>query len=454
LKKGNKMINLVSSVSGLRGIVGDGINTEIIVKYGSAFGVFSGRGKIVIGRDTRPTGEMFSDALSSALEGVGCDVIDLGIVPTPTVLYNVRKLGASGGVIVTASHNPIEWNALKFVTKKGIFLNKKETDEFHNLLDSKKRWVIWNRIGKYKEDRGGIERHIQGILGNKYIKTNLIKKKKFKVVMDTVNGAGYIANNEFLKRLNVEVISINNKPDGTFPRGPEPVSENLKMLSKKVIDVEADMGFAVDPDADRLAIVDEKGKPLGEEYTLPIATYYIMNKVKGNITANLSTSSMMDYVANRFGCKILRSPVGEANVVEEIFKNNSIIGGEGNGGIIFPEINPTRDSLTGIAIILSFFAENNITVSEIRDKIPEKVLYKNKTGLDQINYKKAINNLKRYFKNDYIDERDGIKIITKDNWVHLRKSGTEPIVRIITEGKTITDAKRFYKNIIDILTEG
>ncbi len=447
------MKNLVSSVSGLRGIVGPGINVEIIVKYASAFGIFVGGGKIVIGRDSRPTGEMLTSALIAALEGVGCDVTDLGIVPTPTVLLNVRMLDANGGIIVTASHNPIEWNALKFVSKKGIFLNKSETEEFHNLLNRENKWVTWDKIGSYTKDEGGVKRHIEAIFNDPLILKDKISKHNFRVVMDTVNGGGYSADNRILKELGCEVISINNTPSGVFPRGPEPVPANLKMLSEAVIENNADIGFAVDPDADRLAVVDEKGKPLGEEYTLPIACYHVLEKRKGAVVTNYSTSSMMDYVANKFGVPIYRTPVGEANVVEGIYRYNAVIGGEGNGGVIYPAVNPTRDSLTGIAIVLSFFADKNIKVSEIKELIPERVIYKTKIPAESINLKNAINKLKESFKEFTISEEDGLKIITDKNWVHIRKSGTEPIVRIMTEGKDENDAIGFYNEIYKIISE-
>lgn len=451
--KKDSMKNLVSSVSGLRGVVGPGINVEIIVKYASAFGIFSGGGKIIIGRDTRPTGEMLSSALIASLEGVGCDVIDLGIVPTPTVLFNVRSLNANGGIIVTASHNPVEWNALKFVSKRGIFLNKTETEIFHSLLEKSNKWVTWDKIGHYNRDENGISRHIKAIINDSTVMANKIIERKFKVVIDTVNGGGYLADSEILKILGCEVISINNKPDGIFPRGAEPIPENLNMLSNAVIENQADIGFAVDPDADRLAIVDEKGVPLGEEYTLPIVCHHVLARKKGAIVTNYSTSSMMDYIAGKFRVPIYRTPVGEANVVEGILKYNAVVGGEGNGGVIFPEINPTRDSLTGIALVLSFFATEGIKTSEIRRIIPERVLFKTKISIDEIDFENAIDKLKEYFSNSDIIEDDGLKIVTKDHWVHIRKSGTEPIVRIMTEGANKEDAKSFYNKIHSLITE-
>ncbi|NIA22856.1 MAG: phosphoglucosamine mutase [Proteobacteria bacterium] len=447
------MKDLVSSVSGLRGIVGPGMNVEIIVKYASAFGIFSGGGKIVIGRDTRPTGKMLTSSLIASLEGVGCDVIDLGIVPTPTVLFNVRSLNANGGIIVTASHNPVEWNALKFVSKKGMFLNNAETKVFHGLVDKSEKWVTWDKIGNYSKDGNGISRHIDAVINDSTVLTNEIRERTFKVVMDTVNGGGYMADNEMLKILGCEVIPINNKPDGMFPRGPEPVPGNLGMLSKAVIENNADIGFAVDPDADRLAIVDESGVPLGEEYTLPIVSHHVLERKKGPVATNYSTSSMMDYVAGKFGVPIYRTPVGEANVVEGILKYNAIIGGEGNGGVIYPEINPTRDSLTGIALVLSFFAAHRIKTSEIRKIIPERVIFKTKVSLEKIDLDCVLAKLKGYFKNSSVIEKDGLKIVTKEHWVHIRKSGTEPIVRIMTEGTNEEDAEAFYRKIHDLITE-
>jgi len=435
-------------VSGIRGIVGKGFTPEYVTTYAGAFGVFSKRKKIVVGRDSRRSGEMLKNAVIAGLLSVGCEVVDLGIVPTPTILMNVKELKAQGGIAITASHNPSEWNALKIINKDGEFLSEEENKKLEEILNSDFERVRWSDIKDVQNDDNGIERHIEKIFRLKKINFELIKKKRFKVVIDCVNGASYFAYPYFLRKLGCDVIELFCEDTGDFRRNPEPVPENLKALESLVKETGADIGFATDADGDRLSIVSDEGKAIGEEYTITLGMDYWFSKVKGEGVVNTSTTSMVDFVAKKYGTIVHRAKVGEANVVKKMKEVNAVIGGEGNGGVILPEIHYTRDAMVGMVLILSLLAEKGKKFSEIIKDLPKLYMIKKTKHFD--NLKERDEFYKKLFEVYSKDAEltDGIKVFYDEGWLHLRKSGTEPIIRFICEGN---DEEWVLKKIKDAM---
>jgi phosphomannomutase len=433
------------TVSGLRGVWGDGIDIEVITSYTKSFinylSNFSNLPKkIVIGRDTRKTSPLISDLVSSIFRAYGYEVFDLGVCTTPLTLFAVRKLDAVGGIVITASHNPPEWNALKFVDKGGKFINENTVNFIQNTVNSQKPSVSeWSQVGKKKDYTNILDLFIEEI--NKAIDVDVIRKKKFRVGFDPVNGAAAKLGIKFLEYLGCEVVAINIDEDSFPGRPTEPVGDALMGLSKVVTDNNCDVGFATDPDGDRLAIVSEEGNILGEEYTLPLAEmsaieYLYSEKFSKNIVINMSTSSLSDYIAGKYGFKVIRSKVGEANVVSEISKNNAFIGGEGNGGVIFPLLNTARDSFVGISLVLLLIAKNCKKLSEIVSELPNlKMLKKKVEGvLDKESIQKLIDHVSSTFGSYEKNEIDGAWFGFESGWIHIRESNTEPITRIIFEG--------------------
>ncbi len=443
------------SVSGIRGIIGEGLTPLEVVKYTQAFGTYLGSGKVVVGRDSRVTGEMVKSAVFSGLMAVGCDVIDIGICPTPTVQMTVEKLRARGGVAVTASHNPIEWNALKLIDSSGLFLDEDQGKKVIEYAEKENfHYVIWEKIGKIDRYENAIQDHINAIFKLQFIDVDLIKSKKFKVVVDCVNGAGGTIVPHLLNKLNCKVITLNEEPNGLFPHAPEPVPENLTELCEKVKSVKADIGFAVDPDVDRLAIVSEKGIPLGEEYTLALAVNYIAQKKRGPIVVNASVSMVIDDLAKKYHSNVIRTKVGEIHVSSKMRKENAAIGGEGNGGVILPELHLGRDAPLGIALTLQQLAEYGGKISDLNNSLPQYFQVKKKVNLDKIKPDIAMKKIIEEFSNDKIDRTDGIKILWESEWVHIRPSNTEPIIRVMSEAKTQEQAEaicyKFMKFIEDL----
>ncbi len=394
---------------------------------------------------------MLKMAAASALLSTGCEVIDIGIVPTPTVGLAVTDLRAEGGIAVTASHNPIQWNALKFFNQKGRYLSPPEIEAIRSLVESKE-FVFreWNHLGKIRTDDSQIKKHIRQILGLKYVRVQKIRRARFKVVIDAVNGAGHQAGPELLKALGCKIIKINCDNTGTFPRKPEPLVENLRQLEREVKKAKADIGFALDPDADRLAIVSEKGRAIGEEYTLALAADYLLSQKKGKVAVNLSTSRMIEEVAKKHGVTVERTKVGEANVSARLEEIRGIIGGEGNGGVILPELHYTRDALLGMALILSYLAETGEKITSLKAKIPKYYMVKQVAELDG-DFPAKLDQLKAEFKEAEITTLDGVKFDFPDRWLHLRKSNTEPVVRIIAEAKSKEIASGLAEQALKIL---
>ena len=441
----------MSSISGIRGIVGDGLEPEVIIKHTNAYAEFIGSGKVVIGRDARITGEMVNQITTGTLLAKGIDVIDIGICPTPTVQFNVKKLNASGGIAISASHNPNQWNALKLLNKTGQFLSPEEFAQMQKYLEtSELNYKSWDKIGKRTEYKQGIQNHVDAILDLGIIYLDEIRKRKFKVVLDCVNGAGAYLLPEFLKDFGCEVTKVDCEKTGIFPRTPEPLPENLTETMKKVKEIKADLGIVVDPDVDRLVLITEKGEPFSEENTIVQVVQFVLSRKKGNVVVNLSTTRAVDDVAAKYGCKVFRSPVGEANVVKKMKEIKAVIGGEGSGGVIFPELHYGRDALVGIALTLQHLSDYGKSLSALKNDLPQYFIVKKKIELTT-NPDTVIKRLTEKFYDQTINIDDGLRVDFTDHWVHFRKSNTEPIVRIITEARTKAEAESYSEKYLGII---
>lgn len=445
------MSTLMVSVSGIRGLVGNGLDPNTIVKYVSAYADFCGIGKIVIGSDGRISGNMVKNIIIGTLIAKGNDIIDIGICPTPTVLYNVKKLGAVGGIQISASHNPNEWNALKLLNANGEFMTPEENKIMLNKLESSSNYKKWNELGKLSTYDEGLKNHIENVL--KLVDVELIKSKKFKVVLDCVNGAGSYMMPKFLKDLGCEVIELNCEKTGIFPRLPEPIPENLIETMKFVKEKNADLAIVVDPDVDRLVLITDKGEPFIEENTITLSAKHVLSKTKGNVVVNLSTTRAVDDIANAQNCKVFRAPVGEANVVKLMKEVNAVIGGEGSGGVIYPELHYGRDALVGTVLTLEHLAMQNKKLSQIKDELPQYFIAKKKIELKNVNPDKIIEQVKEKYKSEKINTEDGLRIDFDNHWVHFRKSNTEPIIRCIAEAKTEAEANLFIDKYFNEIKE-
>jgi phosphomannomutase len=435
------MGTLMVSVSGIRGIVGDGLEPEVLVKYLAAYSDFCGEGKIVIGRDARISGEMVKSIVTGTLLAKGNDVIDLGICPTPTVLFNVKKLGAAGGIAISASHNPNEWNALKLLNSKGEFMTPEENREMLARVEDKNgKYQPWNKLGKLTSYPEGLNYHMESVLGLSSISVNKIRTRKFKVLLDCVNGAGVYIMPQLLETLGCEVIYINCEKTGVFPRLPEPLPENLIKTMQAVKEHNVDLGIVVDPDVDRLVLITDKGEPFGEENTVTQAVRFVLANSPGNVVVNLSTTRAVDDVAESFGCKVYRSPVGEANVVKMMKEVHAVIGGEGSGGVIYPQLQYGRDALVGTVMILQQLVDFGKSISELKNALPQYYIRKKKVELGNTNPDKVLSALELKYSDAKINTTDGLRIDFDDHWVHFRKSNTEPIIRCIVESRSSIDA--------------
>lgn len=447
------MATLMSSISGIRGIVGDGLDPEIIIKYTKAYAEFIGSGKVVIGRDARITGEMVNQITTGTLLAKGIDVVDIGICPTPTVQFNVKKLKAQGGIAISASHNPNEWNALKLLNGTGQFLSPAEYVQMQKFLaDGQSNYKSWDKIGKWTEYSKGIQNHIDAIFDLGIIYVEEIRKKRFKVLVDCVNGAGAYILPDFLKEFGCEVIEMNCEKTGIFPRTPEPLPENLTETMKRVKSAKVDFGIVVDPDVDRLVLISDKGEPFIEENTITQIVQFVLSRKKGNVVVNLSTTRAVDDIAAKYGCSVFRSPVGEANVVKKMKEVNAVIGGEGSGGIIFPELHYGRDALVGIALTLQYLSDYGKSISELKKELPQYFIVKKKIEVTK-NPDEVISKLTDNFSNQKINTEDGLRVDFDDHWVHFRKSNTEPIVRIIVEAKSESKAEELSKKYFNDITK-
>ena len=458
-------MTIIKSISGIRGTIGGhpGENLTPIdtVKYAASYGTFLKKKypnkiiKVVIGRDARISGNMIQNLVQNTLIGMGINCIDLGLSTTPTIEIAVTKENALGGIIITASHNPKNWNALKLLNNHGEFLSASDGDKI--LLIAKKNDFNFsevNNLGSINLNSSYIDYHINEVLNLKYTNTEAIKKSNFTIVLDGVNSTGGIIIPKLLEKLGVKCIPIFCEPTGEFPHNPEPLEEYLTELSKSVISNKASLGIVVDPDVDRLAFIDENGEMFGEEYTLVACADYILSKKIGNTVSNLSSTLALSEVTEKYGGKYFASAVGEVNVVELMKKNNAIIGGEGNGGVILPELHYGRDAILGIALFLSLLAEKKISVSMLKKTYPQYFSSKNKITLKpDMDVDNILLKITKKYNNENPIIIDGVKINFDDSWVHLRKSNTEPIIRIYTEAKTKEKANRLAQNFIKELKQ-
>lgn len=446
-------MSLIKSISGIRGTIGgvpdDNLTPIDAVKFAAAYGtwlkkhIYKNRVKVVVGRDARISGEMVQNLVQYTLVGLGIDVVDIGLSTTPTVEVAVTMEQADGGIILTASHNPKQWNALKLLNSKGEFLNAQEGEEILRIAAANEfTFAEVDALGHITHNDTYIQRHIDAVLSLLPLATlEAIRKRKFKVAVDAVNSTGGIAIPLLLERLGAEVVPLYCEPNGQFPHNPEPLKEHLSDICAKVVEVKADLGVVVDPDVDRLALITEEGEMFGEEYTLVACADYYLSKKKGNVVSNLSSSRALRDIAEKHGVEYAAAAVGEVNVVTKMKEVNAVIGGEGNGGVIFPELHYGRDALVGVVLFLSLLVEKGITVSALRRSYPAYFMSKNKIQLSSgLNPDKVLHAMQEKYAHEQITTIDGLKIDFPFSWVHLRKSNTEPIIRIYTEAKTQTEA--------------
>ena len=454
---------LIKSISGIRGTIGgkagENLTPADIVKFSAAFGTWIIRNAVqknkkcvvVIGRDARISGEMVQNLVAGTLKGMGIDVIYMGLSTTPTVELAVVDLKADAGIIITASHNPKQWNALKLLNHKGEFISAKDGEEVLSIADDESFvFADVNKIGKYTTEQNYLQKHIDKILALPLVDTKAIRSKNFKIVVDAVNSTGGIAVPALLRALGVETIyELYCEPNGQFPHNPEPLPEHLGDISKEVKRKNAHLGIVVDPDVDRLAFVCEDGEMFGEEYTLVAVADYVLKNKKGNSVSNLSSTRALRDITEKAGGKYFASAVGEVNVVEAMKANNAVIGGEGNGGIIYPELHYGRDALVGIALFLSHLAKFGKSASMLRSTYPNYFISKNKIELTpEIDVDHILVEIKNKYRKQPVNTIDGVKIEFDKEWVHLRRSNTEPIIRIYAESQSQTTAKNLAEKII------
>jgi phosphomannomutase len=456
-------MTLIKSISGIRGTiggrVGDNLTPIDAVKYAAAYGTWlkEDRNKatyrVVIGRDARISGAMIQQLVMNTLVGMGIQVIDLDLSTTPTVEMAVKLEHADGGIILTASHNPKQWNALKLLNYKGEFLNAADGKRILEIAEGESfSFALVDELGKITKNQAYIDLHIDEILALDWVDVEAIKAADFRVVVDGVNSTGGIAVPRLLDRLGVETVKLFCDPTGEFPHNPEPLKEHLTDLSERVVQENADMGIVVDPDVDRLAFIDENGAMFGEEYTLVAVADYVLGKQKGNTVSNLSSSRALRDVTQKHGGSYFASAVGEVNVVALMKEKQAVIGGEGNGGIILPNLHYGRDSLVGIALFLSHLAHKELSLSELRKTYPSYYMSKNKAQLTPgLNVDALLDTMAKQYSNEEVSTVDGVKIDFEESWVHLRKSNTEPIIRIYTEAKSQKQADELAERFMNEL---
>ncbi|MBT6808059.1 MAG: phosphoglucosamine mutase [Flavobacteriales bacterium] len=457
-------MTLIKSISGIRGTIGGNVGDALtpldIVKFTSAYAKFirnqgSDSNTIIIGRDARISGEMVSNIVSGTLIGCGFDVLDIGLSTTPTVEVAVQLHKSAGGIILTASHNPKQWNALKLLNEKGEFLSGEDGVQILDVAESEDfSFLEVDDLGKYTFDDSYNEKHIEEVLNLNLVDVELVKSAGFKVVVDAVNSTGGFMIPRLLEKMGVECVKLFCEPNGDFPHNPEPLPENLTEISKLVVEQKADFGIVVDPDVDRLAMVCEDGSMFGEEYTLVAISDFVLSKTPGNTVSNLSSTRALRDVTIKHNGSYVASAVGEVNVVEKMKETNAIIGGEGNGGIIYPELHYGRDALVGISLFLTQLAERKISTKTLRDSYPNYFISKNKIQLTpEIDIDNILSTLEEKYKEEKITTIDGLKIDFEDGWVHLRKSNTEPIIRIYAESEGEEKANSFAEKMIKEIKE-
>ena len=457
-------MTLIKSISGIRGTiggcVGDALTPLDIVRFTASYATFirkqsSSSNTIIIGRDARISGEMVSNIVSGTLIGCGFDVLDVGLSTTPTIEVAVQIEQSAGGIIITASHNPKQWNALKLLNDKGEFLSAKDGEEILELAENDAfTFSEVDDLGKYTFDDTFNDKHIEEVLNLNLVDVDLVQSAGFKVVVDAVNSTGGFMIPRLLEKMGVECVRLYCKPNGKFPHNPEPLPKNLTEISKLVVQEKADFGIVVDPDVDRLAMVCGDGSMFGEEYTLVAVADYVLSKTPGNTVSNLSSTRALRDVTNNHNGSYEASAVGEVNVVDKMKATNAIIGGEGNGGVIYPEMHYGRDALIGVALFLTQLAERKISAKTLRDSYPNYFISKNKIQLTpEIDVDAILTTLEEKYKNEQITTIDGLKIDFQEGWVHLRKSNTEPIIRIYAESEGEEKANKFANDMINEIKE-
>jgi phosphomannomutase len=453
--------DLMVSVSGVRGRVGEALTPEIVARFAAAFGAYlreggSERPRVVLGRDSRTSGPMFARVATAALQSVGCDVVDIGLAPTPTTLYAIRHHGAAGAIVVTASHNPVEWNALKFASSVGMFLDADEGPRMRAYVaDRPIPRAGWDAIGGVSTDDSAVDRHRAAVLGIPFLDVEELRRRRFRVALDCIRGAGAVLLPGLLEELGCEVVGLNLEPDGRFPREPEPVAENLGELERLVRESGADIGLATDPDADRLSIVSDAGRAIGEDLTLALAATVVLGHRKAPVVTNLSTSRVLEDVAARAGVPIHRAPVGEINVARRMQAVGAAIGGEGNGGVILPDVHLTRDAAVAAALVLQLLLETGGRLSELVAELPSYVIVKDKLPRRGGSLDDTYGLLESTLGAPEIDRQDGLRLSwpAEARWVHLRPSGTEPILRIIAEAPTASEARALVERVREALAQ-
>ena len=456
-------MTLIKSISGIRGTIGgkpgDTLNPLDIVKFTSAYATFirrSGKSKsntIVVGRDGRISGDMVRNIVCGTLMGIGYDVVNIGMATTPTTELAVAMEQAAGGIIITASHNPRQWNALKLLNEKGEFLTAADGEEVLAIAEREDfEYASVDNLGKYTEDNSFNQRHIDSVLNLKLVDREAIKNAHFKVLVDAVNSVGGIIMPQFLDALGVEYKILNGEPTGDFAHNPEPLAKNLGEIMGEMVKGGYDLGIVVDPDVDRLVFISENGEMFGEEYTLVSVADYVLSKTPGNTVSNLSSTRALRDVTERHGGKYTAAAVGEVNVTTQMKNVNAVIGGEGNGGVIYPESHYGRDALVGVALFLSHLAHKGCTASELKASYPEYFMAKNRIDLTPTADIDAIlAKVKEVYSNEEIIDIDGVKINFANSWVHLRKSNTEPIIRVYSEASTLQEAEELGEKLIAVV---
>jgi phosphomannomutase len=436
------------SISGVRGVIGKSLTPTLLTRFAQAFGTHTGSGTIVVGRDPRTSGEMVKHAVIAGILSSGGRVLDIGVCPVPTVQMQVRRRKANGGIAITASHNPAEWNALKFIGSNGLFLDGGQARELLDIYhQGEYTKVSGEEIRSVEEVEGAGDAHIKAIIDA--LGPLPANKRKLRVVIDSCNGAGSIVGPKLLEALGAEVIAINVTPDGSFPRPAEPLPENLGDLCEAVKKHGADAGFAQDMDADRLAIVSEQGIPIGEDYTLVLAALYVLGRERGPVVANLSTTSALEDVAKKFGCPLFLTKIGEVNVTDKMQQQNAVIGGEGNGGVIYPRINFARDSLVGMAHVIHLLADSGKTVTQLLDEFPRYTVVKEKIVCPSEKIPAVLRFLRQEYEKFPLDTRDGVKVTLPEGWFLVRGSNTEPIVRIVAESQSENKAREIVARVYE-----
>lgn len=446
---------LMISVSGIRGVFGTDLTPENLARFTAAYGTWLKGGTVVLGRDSRVTGQICEDVVASTLMSVGCDVVRVGIVPTPTVAMGVLKYKAAGGIIISASHNPAQWNALKLLNSTSEFMDAVQGTEMITISERGDfNYQSYDKIGVSCNDETLLDHHIEQILGLEFIDPKVIANANLSVAVDAVNGAGSLAVPLLLEKLGVKTIEkIHCEPNGLFPHNPEPLPEHLTEICALVKETGADLGVVTDPDADRLALVDDTGTLFGEEYTQATVFDFILSKKPGPTATNLSSSRIADEVSEKYGQKCHRSAVGEINVVKKMQEVNAVVGGEGSGGIIVPDLHYGRDALVGIACVVQHLAEKKMSSSKLRSEFSNYFMSKSKIQLDELgkDADEVLEMVKTKYENLNPITIDGVKIDFEEGWVHLRKSNTEPIIRIYSEGRSLEAAQAFAEKIKSII---